>query len=96
MAQDFAGWVKADPRFELVVPPPLNLVCFRLKGTDAVNQRIMEDLNRAGQIYLTHTKLSGRFTLRMCVGQTMTQRPHVERAWALIQAAASNAAIAPG
>ena len=89
MAQAFAGWVQADSRFELVVAPPLNLVCFRFRGPDEANQRILDDLNRSGQIYLTHTKLSGRFTLRLCVGQTMTQRKHVERAWALIQAAAS-------
>jgi aromatic-L-amino-acid decarboxylase len=94
MAQDFASWVQGDPRFELVVPPPLNLVCFRFRGTDDTNQRILDDLNRSGHIYLTHTKLSGRFTLRLCVGQTMTQRRHVERAWALIQEAAAKASAA--
>ena len=85
LAQEFASWVKADSRFELAAPAPLNLVCFRHKGGDEVNQRIMDRLNRSGALYLTHTKLKDRFTLRMCIGQTGTERRHVQRAWDLIQ-----------
>ena len=85
LAQEFASWVKADSRFELAAPAPLNLVCFRHKGGDEVNQRIMDRLNRSGALYLTHTKLKDRFTLRMCIGQTGTERRHVQRAWNLIQ-----------
>jgi aromatic-L-amino-acid/L-tryptophan decarboxylase len=85
LAQQFAEWVKQDDRFELAAPAPLNLVCFRLKGGDEVNQTLMERLNRSGDLYLTHTKLDGRFTLRLCVGQTNTQARHVERAWKRIR-----------
>jgi aromatic-L-amino-acid decarboxylase len=85
LAQEFAGWVVEDDRFELAVPPPLNLVCFRLKAGDDANQRLMEALNRSGDLYLTHTKLNDRFTLRLCVGQTNTTARHVERAWKRIQ-----------
>jgi aromatic-L-amino-acid decarboxylase len=85
LAQEFAGWVRQDPRFELVVPPPLNLVVFRLRAPDEANQELMERLNAAGGIYLTHTKLSGRLCLRMSIGQTHTGRRHVERAWDLIR-----------
>ena len=46
----------------------------------------MERLNRSGALYFTHTKLNDRFTLRLCVGQTNTQRRHVEGAWKRIQA----------
>jgi aromatic-L-amino-acid decarboxylase len=59
----------------------LNLICFRHKGGDTANQAIMERLNRNGDLFLTHTKLSGKFTLRFCVGQTNTEARHVERAW---------------
>jgi aromatic-L-amino-acid decarboxylase len=45
----------------------------------------MEELNRSGDLYLTHTKLEGKFTLRLCVGQTNTQARHVERAWERIR-----------
>ncbi|HLW85186.1 MAG TPA: pyridoxal-dependent decarboxylase [Candidatus Sulfotelmatobacter sp.] len=85
LAQQFASWVKADNRFELAAPVPLNLVCFRHKGGDEANQGLMERLNRSGDLYLTHTKLSGRTTLRMCIGQTNTEARHVERAWKRIQ-----------
>jgi aromatic-L-amino-acid decarboxylase len=81
LAQRFADWVRADSRFELAAPAPLNLVCFRHVGGDAANQSIMERLNRSGDLFLTHTKLDGKFTLRLCVGQTHTEARHVERAW---------------
>ncbi len=85
LAQQFAAWVRQDYRFKLAAPAPLNLVCFRHKGGDAINQALMERLNRSGDLYLTHTKLSDRFTLRFCVGQTNTAVRHVERAWHRIQ-----------
>jgi aromatic-L-amino-acid/L-tryptophan decarboxylase len=85
LAQQFAEWVRKDDRFELAAPVPLNLVCFRHKAGDDANQRLMDRLNRSGDIYLTHTKLNGKLTLRLCVGQTHTQARHVERAWRRIQ-----------
>ena len=88
LARDLAGWVQADPRFELAAPVTLNLVCFRHRGGEGVNQRILDTLNGSGQIYLTHTRLNGQFTLRLSIGQTHTQRRHIERAWELIQQAA--------
>ncbi len=84
LAREFAGWVEADERFELAVEPPLNLVCFRHRGGDAVNQQLIDRLNASGKLYLTHTRLDDKLTLRMSIGQTMTQRRHVEAAWKLI------------
>jgi len=81
LAQQFAGWVRSDKNFELAAPAPLNLVCFRHKGGDAINQNIMDRINRSGDLFLTHTKLNGKMTLRLCVGQTNTQARHVEKAW---------------
>jgi aromatic-L-amino-acid/L-tryptophan decarboxylase len=63
----------------------LNLVCFRHKGGDEVNQALMDRLNRSGDLYLTHTRLNDRLTLRFCVGQTNTMERHVARAWERIQ-----------
>ncbi len=85
LAQEFAEWVKHDQRFELAAPAPLNLICFRLKSGDAANQALMDRLNRSGDLYLTHTKLNGLITLRLCVGQTNTEARHVKRAWKRIQ-----------
>ncbi len=87
LAREFASWVKADERFELTVKPPLNLVCFRHRGGDEINQKIMDRVNRSGKLFLTHTRLDDKLTLRFCVGQTNTQRRHVEQAWSYIQGA---------
>jgi aromatic-L-amino-acid/L-tryptophan decarboxylase len=85
LARQFADWVRNDARFELAAPANLNLVCFRLLSGDAANQTLMDRLNGSGDLYLTHTRLDGKFTLRFCVGQTNTQARHVERAWTRIQ-----------
>ena len=85
LAQQFAGWVRKDSRFELAAPAPLNLVCFRHRGGDAANQALLDSLNQSGDLHLTHTRLHDRMTLRLCVGQTNTQARHVQRAWNRIQ-----------
>jgi len=85
LAQEFQSWVQKDTRFEVAAPAPLNLVCFRLRGDDEQNERLLENLNRNGELYLTHTRLNGRFVLRFCVGQTNTEKRHVERAWQRIR-----------
>ncbi len=92
LAQEFLSWVERDPRFEIVAPAPLNLVCFRLRGSDENNQQLMDRLNQSGDLYLTHTRLNDRFVLRFCVGQTNTTEKHVTRAWQRIQEEASRLA----
>ena len=88
IAQEFASWVEASDKFEIVAPHPLNLVCFRHKGGDEVNQKILNGLYDSGDIYLTHTKLNGQYVIRLCVGQAHTTEEHVRKAWELIQAQA--------
>jgi aromatic-L-amino-acid decarboxylase len=85
LAQEFASWVAADKNFEIVAPAPLNLVCFRHIGGDDFNQRLLEDLNQTGDLYLTHTKLDDQYVLRLCIGQTYTEERHVQGAWEKIQ-----------
>jgi aromatic-L-amino-acid decarboxylase len=85
MAQNFARWIEESENFQLAAPAPLNLVCFRHKDGDEINQQILNRLNESGKIYLTHTRLNDRFTLRICIGQTHTEARHVEQAWKLIQ-----------
>ena len=88
LAQELAGWIEADPRFELAAPVVLNLVCFRHRGGDAVNQQILDRVNASGKLFISHTRLHDRLTLRFCVGQTNTERRHVEQAWKRIGEAA--------
>ncbi len=89
LAQEFARWVAASPDFEWVAPAPLNLVCFAHRGGDDLNRELLEAINHSGKLYLTHTVLNGRFVLRLCVGQTHTEKSHVQAAWDFIQAAAA-------
>lgn len=78
LAGKFAHWVSESPDFELVLNPPLNLVCFRWNGSDEQNTALMNRINASGESYFTHTKLAGRMVLRLCVGQTNTVERHVE------------------
>jgi aromatic-L-amino-acid/L-tryptophan decarboxylase len=93
LAHQFASCVRNDNRFEIAAPVPLNLVCFRHKGGDEINQSLMDRLNRSGDLYLTHTRLNGRLTLRVCIGQTNTTARHVEQAWKRIQEEAAKLAV---
>ena len=88
LAQEFAGWVDADPDFEIAAPHPLNLICFRHLGGDETNERIQERVNGGGRMFITHTRLAGKYTLRLCVGQSGTESEHVEAAWRLLRDAA--------
>ncbi len=90
LAQQFAGWIRSSADFELMAPAPLNLVCFAHRAGDAFNRLLLERLNQSGKVYLTHTILHGRFTLRFCVGQTHTEETHVRGAWQLIQQTAGD------
>jgi aromatic-L-amino-acid decarboxylase len=94
LAQEFAGWVDEDPAFEMAAPVPLALVCFRHVGGDDVNQRIMDRVNASGRMFMTHTRLDGKLTLRMSIGQRTTEHRHVEQAWETIREAAE--AATPG
>ncbi|MBA3498628.1 MAG: aspartate aminotransferase family protein [Gemmatimonadales bacterium] len=88
MAREFASWVEADPDFELAAPVPFGLVCFRWKpvgrseaALDALNARLLAAINGGRERFLTHTRLGGRYVLRLVVGQRTTEREHVAAAW---------------
>lgn len=85
LARELAGWVSASESFELAAPVTLNLVCFRHRAGDELNQRLLERLNQSGAMQLSHAVLNGRYTLRLCVGQTHTEARHVAQAWQRIQ-----------
>jgi aromatic-L-amino-acid decarboxylase len=94
LARAFAGWVDADPDFERLAPAPFSVVCFRARPRgfggsgdelDAFNERLLDALNAGGEVFLSHTRLEGRFVLRLAVGHLRTTERHVARAWALIR-----------
>ena len=97
LAQEFKRWVDEDPDFEILAPVPLNTICFRFSPSgcsrngfspeelDNLNKTLLDEINRSGQVYVTHTRLDGRFCLRLSIGQTQTRQNHVEKAWEVIQ-----------
>ena len=84
LADRFAEWVAADERFEIVAPHPFSLVCFRLRGPDGPNEDLLRRVNATGQAYLTHTRVGGRYVLRLAVGSPQTEERHVASTWKLI------------
>ena len=92
LATLFAGWVDASPGFERMAPAPFSVVCFRaappgLSATDSdrLNERLLESVNHTGEIFISHTRLDGRYTLRLAIGNLHTTEEHVRRAWNLLQ-----------
>ncbi|GJN12478.1 hypothetical protein PR202_ga30758 [Eleusine coracana subsp. coracana] len=98
MAKMFEDCVRADDRFEVVVPRKFALVCFRIivrprhgamkveeDADDVANQDLMERLNKTGKMYVAHTVVNGRFVIRFAVGSSMQEERHVRSAWELIQ-----------
>jgi aromatic-L-amino-acid decarboxylase len=92
MAQTLAALVDAHPRFERTAPTPFSTVCFRYQGSDDENRQIQERVNQTGEFFISGTKLHGRFTLRLAIGNMATTQAHVDRVWALIQAEAAKLA----
>jgi aromatic-L-amino-acid decarboxylase len=104
LAAELASWVDEAPDFERLAPAPFGLVCFRWRparlagregesavaaALDEANERLMNRLNESGQLFLSHTRIDGRFSLRIAIGNVRTERRHVEHAWQLVREAAA-------
>ena len=100
LAGRFAAWVDGEPDAERLAPVPFSTVCFRWRPTrfrgredepevaaylDRLNERLLAGLNASGEVFLSHTVLGGRFTLRLAVANLRTEARHVERAWGLVR-----------
>jgi aromatic-L-amino-acid decarboxylase len=111
LAQEFATWVDEEADAERLAPVPFSTVCFRWRPAhlepiqdepdvaaelDQLNERLLERLNETGEVFLSHTRLEDRFTLRVAVGNLRTERRHLERAWRLVQSIGKELASAPG
>jgi aromatic-L-amino-acid/L-tryptophan decarboxylase len=85
LAELFAGWVEDDPDWELAAPQRFSLVVFRRNGSDEENEAILERANASGDIFLSHTKLNGRYVLRLAIGNARTTEDDVRRAWEVLR-----------
>jgi aromatic-L-amino-acid decarboxylase len=89
LARLFASWIDESEDFERLAPVPFALVCFRacprnVDDLDALNERIMNEINASGEAYLSHTKLNGKFALRLSVGSIRVEERHLRKVWNLL------------
>ncbi|HEY8107567.1 MAG TPA: pyridoxal-dependent decarboxylase [Gaiellaceae bacterium] len=84
LAELFAGWVEETPEWELVAPQRFSLVVFRREGSDEENEQLVERVNATGEIFINHTKLDGRYVLRLAIGNARTTEADVRRAWEVL------------
>ena len=84
LARLFAQLVEEHEDWELVAPQSLSLVVFRKRASDAENEALVERANRSGEIFLSHTKLDGRYAIRLAVGNASTTEQDVHRAWEVL------------
>ncbi|HLJ29422.1 MAG TPA: pyridoxal-dependent decarboxylase [Candidatus Angelobacter sp.] len=87
-AKELAALVDAHPDFERVAPVPFSVVCFRYKGTDDENKKILEEINATGRMFLSHTVLHGKVVIRLAIGNLATRWEDVQETWEALQAAA--------
>ena len=85
LAALFEAWVRDEPGWEVVAPRPFSLVCFRLEGPDEANELLLERVNDAGEVFLSHTRLAGRYVLRLAVGNYRTTEDDVRLAWEVLR-----------
>jgi len=85
LAALFEEWVRDEAGWELSAPRPFSLVCFRRAGTNEENEALLERVNATGEIYLSHTRLNGRYVLRLAVGSARTTENDVRRAWEVLR-----------
>ncbi len=92
LAQYFAERLIENGNFEILAPHPFALVCFRYKPAgisdeekiNAINEKVMNDLNKTGKLFMSHTKLNGKYAIRFCCSQTSVEKRHVDAATDII------------
>jgi aromatic-L-amino-acid decarboxylase len=97
LAQRFADWVDDHPDFERLAPVPFSVVAFRYRPAgqadeerlDSANQAILDRVNESGEVFLSHSRVAGRYAIRLAIGNLRTRELHVRRAWQLLQQATS-------
>ena len=87
LAELFEGLVRAEPGWEVSAPRAFSVVCFRRSGSDDENEELLARVNETGELFISHTKLGGRYVLRLAIGNERTTEADVRRAWDVLQRA---------
>ncbi len=92
LAQELKGWIEKENDFEIMAPTPFSTICFRSNpgntnedDLNKLNENLLEKINESEKIFLSHTKLNGKFTIRLTIGSIRHERRHIEEAWKIIK-----------
>lgn len=89
LASLFESWVREEPGWELAAPRPFSVVCFRRTASDEANEALLQRVNAGGEVFLSHTRLDGRYVLRLAIGNEQTTEADVQVAWRALREAAA-------
>lgn len=92
IAQQVAKWIDESENFERLAPTPFSTVCFRAipksildeKTLNELNEKLMNEVNSSGKVLLSHTKLNGKFTIRLVISGIRQELHHAEEVWKLL------------
>jgi len=85
LAELFEGLVRAEPGWEVCAPRAFSVVCFRTSGSDDENEDLLARANATGELFISHTRLDGRYVLRLAIGNERTTEADVRRAWDVLK-----------
>jgi aromatic-L-amino-acid decarboxylase len=92
LAKEFADWIESEKDFQLMAPVPFSTVCFRAnpgnkteQELNEMNEKLLEKINSSGKLFLSHTKLNGKFVIRITIGSIRHESRHILQAWELIK-----------
>ena len=95
LAKELRGWIEQENDFEIMAPTPFSTVCFRFNPLNIsedelnqLNEKLLEKINESGKLFLSHTKLNGKFVIRLTIGSIRHEHKHIEDAWELIKSIA--------
>jgi len=93
LAKEFAGWIDKHPDFERMAPTDFGVVCFRAHPKNInvenelnnLNEKLLNKINKSGKLFLSHTKLNGKYVIRISISGLRTFENHVNLAKVLIR-----------
>ncbi|KAG7196504.1 hypothetical protein KM043_018513 [Ampulex compressa] len=84
LAKKFEELVRKDSRFEICNDVVLGLVCFRAKGSDKLNQKLLSTINDSGKIHMVPARVNQRYTIRFALAAPNATANDVDVAWGII------------